>query len=98
MALDRYSRTPRINLGRTWGTQRSMYPIYIAVKEGMIASRRYVTVERDRLDIIAGKEYGDGRLWWVIAAASGIGWSMQLPSGIVLEIPTDLGQVEGIVG
>ena len=98
MILDRYSRTPRLAMGRQWGTQRSMYPLYIAAQKRLISVTTYVTVERDRLDILAGRQYGNGSLWWVIAAASGIGWSMQLPAGIVLLIPTDLGEVEGIVG
>ena len=50
--------------------------------------------ETDRLDTLAGSVYGDGRLWWVIAAASGIGWWTQVPSGTLVLIPTDLTEVE----
>jgi hypothetical protein len=32
-------------------------------------------------------------LWWVIAAASGIGWGMQVPPGVILKIPTEPGDV-----
>jgi len=57
-----------------------------------------VVTKADRLDIIAGREYGNGRYWWVIAAASGIGWGMQVPPGTNLRIPINLGDVEGLVG
>ena len=51
--------------------------------------------EGERLDTIAGKIYGDSNYWWVIAAASGIGWPLQVPPGTLLRIPEDLGAVLG---
>lgn len=51
----------------------------------------------ERLDTIAGDVYGDGRYWWVIAAASNIGWGLQVPAGTLLTVP-DLAQVLAIVG
>jgi hypothetical protein len=56
------------------------------------------TKESERLDIVAGEYYGDGTLWWIIAAASGIGWGLQVPPGIELIIPSDIGQIEALVG
>jgi nucleoid-associated protein YgaU len=50
-----------------------------------------------RLDILAGKLYGDSSLWWVIAAASGIGWGLQIPGGTVLTVPTDISQIAMLV-
>ena len=50
------------------------------------------------MDIIAGEVYGDAALWWVIAAASGIGWGLQVPAGTVLNVPTRLEQVTRLVG
>jgi len=50
------------------------------------------------LDHIAGKELGDSQLWWVIAAASRIGWWLQVPPGTVLRIPTKMTQVMAYVG
>jgi hypothetical protein len=52
----------------------------------------------ERLDIIAGELYGDASLWWIIAAASGIGWGMQCPPGTVLDIPTKIEQITRLVG
>jgi phage tail protein X len=48
----------------------------------------YVATETgDRLDSLAYEYYGDSTLWWIIAAASNIGWGMQVPAGIVIRIP-----------
>ena len=42
-----------------------------------------------RLDHYAQKYYGDGLNWWIIAAASGIGWWLQVTPGTRLRIPLD---------
>lgn len=52
----------------------------------------------ERLDILAGQLYGDSRNWWIIAAASGIGWGLQVPPGTRLVIPTNLAEVTELVG
>jgi nucleoid-associated protein YgaU len=57
-----------------------------------------VVKEGERLDVIAAKSYGSSHLWWVIAAASGIGWGMQIPPGTLLKIPVSLSQVDMYVG
>jgi nucleoid-associated protein YgaU len=67
------------------------------VRDGTIAYSESVLQEGERLDTIAGKVYGDGRYWWVIAAASGIGWGIQVPPGTVIIIP-DINQVAEYVG
>jgi hypothetical protein len=47
---------------------------------------RTSTVER--LDILASKFYGDTTLWWVIAAANGLGkGSLYVPVDTVIRIP-----------
>ena len=59
---------------------------------------RYLKIlEKERLDVLAGKIYGDGGYWWIIAAASGIGWSLQVPPGTRLKIPTKLEQILSLV-
>lgn len=90
MALTRYSGN------RNEITANINSKIYRAVQNNKISSKTYVTSSGDRLDHIAFKEYGDGLNWWVIAAASGIGWWMQMPEGIVLKIPTDLNEIESL--
>ena len=56
-----------------------------------------LSTQGDRLDSISGVVYGDSRYWWVIAAASNIGWGMQVPPGTIIKIP-NLKDVERIMG
>ena len=48
------------------------------------------TTSIERLDKLAKIFYEDASLWWIIAAASGIGWAMQCPAGTVIKIPKNL--------
>ena len=50
-----------------------------------------------RLDNLAHEIYGDGRLWWVLAAASDIGYVMQVPAGTLIKVP-NLSEVLKIIG
>ena len=94
----RYAGTPKIAAGRQLATPRSAAALSRAVRNGQVKVRTRVLKELERLDVIAGEVYGDARMYWVIAAASGIGWGMQAPPGTVLKIPTDLAQVKSITG
>ena len=98
MALRRYRRTPKIKGGTQFATPRGAYLIYKAVKRGRIQTTKKILREGERLDIIAGKVYGNSKLWWIIAAASGIGWGVQAPPGTVLLIPKNLSAVGALVG
>ena len=98
MALRRYNRTPRIMGGKVFGTARAATAIRFGVEEGTIPVRRMKLKEKQRLDVVAGEVYGNATLWWVIAAASGIGWGLQAPPGTVLFIPTSLSDISRIVG
>ena len=79
------------------GTAKAVTRIRRAVRAGQLSTVDYILKEGERLDQIAGRRYGDPRLWWIIAAASNVGWWMQLPAGIQLTIPTDITQVDGII-
>jgi hypothetical protein len=94
----RYEGTPRIRGGQLLATSTSARNLKIAVRNNQITLKTIVAGEGARLDSIAGEEYGDARMYWLIAACSGIGWSMQVPPGTILRIPTDLAQVRAIVG
>lgn len=98
MALRRYNRAPVIKGGKQYGTSQSSSVIYKAASEGAISVIIRVAKHGERLDVIAGEIYGDGRLWWIIAAASGIGWGLQIPPGTRLRIPADLSQISDLVG
>jgi nucleoid-associated protein YgaU len=98
MTIRRYRRAPIIKNGSTVGTGRSGYMIFKAAERGRVETNEYISREGDRLDTLAGKFYGNGTLWWIIAAASGVGWFLQVPPGTVLRIPTKLGQIDELVG
>ena len=98
MAIRRYARSPLLNGGTRVGTGVAGITLYNAARNGSLKVERRTIREGERLDAIAGQTYGDSGLWWVIAAASGIGWNLQVPAGVVLTIPTDLGQVALYVG
>ena len=98
ITINRYRRVNLIGGGKKMGTSRVSYAIRRSVELGTISVEKYTLKENERLDTIAGRYYGDASLWWVIAAASGIGWGLQVPAGTHLTIPTKIGQVEALVG
>ena len=98
MSLSRYTRTNRIRAGTMQGTSRAASIIHLGIEKGTIDYKEVVIEEGDRLDHIAAKHLGDGRLWWVIAAASRIGWWLQVPPGTLLRIPTNMTQIRAYVG
>lgn len=87
MTLRRYTRSPILIAGRKFGTSNLIPIIRNNIANGTITYIKYITKENERLDILAGKFYNDGKLWWLIAAASDIGWGLQVPSNTVLIIP-----------
>lgn len=87
MIYSRYLRDSRINLGRQLGTANSILLLKNAIRDGIIPIvNQIIATGDDRLDTLAGTYYGDSRYWWVLAAASGIGWGLQVPSGTVINI------------
>jgi len=88
--MSRYRGIQSIKKGkkRIKPANQSIYVIRDGVISGTIAATRITLREGQRLDIIAANAYGDATLWWVIAAASGIGWQCQVPAGTVISIPS----------
>ena len=97
MAIKRYTSAPVLGAGKYTGTTNAMSKIRRAVERGSLACTPHILKEAERLDIIAGKVYGNSKLWWVIAAASGIGWALQVPPGTVLYIPKNLDEITTMV-
>jgi nucleoid-associated protein YgaU len=95
--MKRYARAPVIGLGYRYGTSFAIPAIRQNIKAGNIRYQQIVLQESNRLDILAGQFYGDGKLWWLIAAASDIGWGLQVPVGTIIKIP-DLKDVSKFVG
>ncbi len=98
MSFSRYGRAPILNYGKLFGTGRAREAIQSALKSGRLAVMQQIIVRgAERLDTVAGSVYGDGSYWWVLAAASNIGWGMQVPVGTVITV-VDLGSVAALVG
>ena len=97
MAISRYRRSDVLDLGRQFGTGRAHEVIRAAIKDGTLAFEAITLREAQRLDHIAGVRYGNARYWWVLAAASDIGWGLQVPPGTYIRIP-DFEQVVRLVG
>lgn len=97
MPFSRYKRSPVLNFGELIGTGRAQEAIRAAIASGALGTKTMVVRGRERLDTIAGSVYGDSRYWWILAAASNIGWGMQIPAGTVIRIPS-LGDVAALVG
>ena len=97
MAISRYSRSIVLNGGKQLGTGRTQEVIRNAIKFSTLGYREIFIRGHERLDTIAGEVYGDAQYWWILAAASNIGWGLQVPPGTVIRIP-DLRQALEIVG
>lgn len=97
MAISRYEKDQIVGAPQRLASASAIVNIRSAISSGRIATRELISAENQRLDHIAGSVYGDGKLWWVIAAASGIGWWLQVPPGTRLIIPTDLKSVMALV-
>ena len=76
MSVSRYDRDPLIFGGRSFGSAQSVVIIRDAVRRGQLSLKEKIMSESERLDVIAGQQYQDASLWWVIAAASNIGWGL----------------------
>ena len=98
MAVGRYSFLGRVNEGTTIATSEVHSKIYKAVINGNLSHTSLTLKENMRLDTLAGQTYNDSSLWWVIAAASGIGWGLQVPPGVRLVIPLNPGPILNAVG
>lgn len=97
MALSRYRRSDILDFGRQYGTGRSHEAIRAAISDGSLTFEPLVLKEAQRLDHLAGLYYNNSRYWWVIAAASNIGWGLQVPAGTYIRIP-NLEQITRLVG
>lgn len=95
--INRYASDTPVMGGKLLGTNQSVQRLRDAISSGKIKTRVVVLQDGDRLDTIAGRAYGDGRLWWVIAAASNIGWWLQVPPGTRIVLPTDLSEIMSVV-
>ena len=93
----RYIRDQVSFNGKGLSSPGAVATIRFSIKSGEIPIiQTFVTTQADRLDTLAGALYNDGRYWWILAAASNIGWGMQVPPGTVIRVP-DIRAVERLV-
>jgi hypothetical protein len=97
MTVSRYQRDSIIGEPQRLATAAATLRIRQAISAGTIATREITLTEGQRLDTLAGQLYGDGQLWWGLAAASGIGWWLQAPPGTRILAPTDIDAVMRLV-
>jgi hypothetical protein len=98
MAFGRYLRDAVAADGKGLTAPGGLAAVRAAIKRGDVPIvQTFTTTDADRLDSIAGRLYGDSRYWWVVAAASNIGWALQVPPGTIIKI-VDLRAIERIVG
>ena len=93
MAVSRYQRDTIIGAPSRLSTAEAVSRIRRALTAGLIPTREIVLVSGQRLDHLAGQLYGDGRLWWILAATSNIGWGLQVPPGTRILVPQDISKV-----
>lgn len=97
-AISRYIRDGFRSDGKGLQTPGAISAIRFAIRRGDVAiNDTFTTTQADRLDTIAGKIYGNGRYWWILAIASDIGWGLQVPPGTIINVP-DLRAIERLVG
>jgi len=95
--IDRYSGDGFVRGGKLLGTNQAIVRLRDGIDTGRVKVTTTVLRGFQRLDILAQNQYGDGRLWWVIATASDIGWWLQAPPGTRLVIPLDINEVEAVL-
>lgn len=89
MSTNRYINDSQIKAGQQLGTAAAVVNVRAAIKAGLIPIvRTVIATGADRLDTLAGNIYGDAKYWWVLAAASGIGWGLQVPPDTVISVPS----------
>ena len=96
--MSRYTRNKLIKGGRGISTNNVIPVLRAARDSGFLETYTITLVEGARLDQLAARFLGDGSLWWVIAALSGIGWNLQVPAGTKITIPNSLQQVFILTG
>ena len=100
MALSRYSFSANLknSLGQSFVSISQASPkIFRAVENQSINYSVHILEEGERLDYLAGIHYGNSSFWWVIAAASGIGYALQVPPGTVIRIPVNISDALGVL-
>lgn len=87
MTIRRYGKTKILGLNFRFGTSQAIPILRQNIANGNIKYSEHILEENERLDILAGKVYGDSSLYWILAACSDIGFVLQVPPGTLIKIP-----------
>ena len=98
MAISRYAFVNKYNRSNNvfYATARYNVRISKAIHNGTLDFKVHILADGERLDQLAYKFYNDSSYWWVIAAASNIGWGLQVPPGTIIRIPSSLSDALGV--
>ena len=97
MATGRYTYVPIIKGRSRIATSINANKIFHATVSRALSFSTVILKENQRLDHISGAVYGESSMWWVIAAASGVGWGLQIPPGTILRVPLDINAVISLI-
>ncbi|MBK6318986.1 MAG: LysM peptidoglycan-binding domain-containing protein [Dehalococcoidia bacterium] len=76
-----------VNLSLKQAKDPGRFPAQNPTSGGAAGHKRHVVLQRETLDSIAAREYGEARHWRHIAEANGIEDPMRLRPGTVLALP-----------
>lgn len=95
--MRRHRKDSIIRGGKSYASNRSAVRIRNAVNAGNLEVTVITLGMFRRLDHLAFQYYDDPSMWWVIAAASGIGWALQVPPGTRIVVPIRKDQLEALL-
>ena len=96
--FSRYRSATKLDFGTQYGTSRNVAAVRNGINQGVIPIVDSLVLKGEqRLDHLAAQYYKDARYWWVLAAASDIGWGLQVPAGTIINVP-DINAVSAIIG
>jgi nucleoid-associated protein YgaU len=76
-----------VDLGLKQAQDTGLYPSQNPTSGGAAGHRRHTVTQRETLDLIAAREYGEPRHWRFIARANGIDNPLDIYPGMVLALP-----------
>jgi hypothetical protein len=83
--------------GTRFATSDAIDRITTLARQGTLSTSHMILTDGHRLDTLAGILLNDAKLWWVIAALSGIGWGLQVPAGTRIVYPTSRSEISDYV-
>ena len=96
--MKRYNTILNLERNRQYASSDVIHTIKLEIERGNIRLMGTVILQGgQRLDTISAQAYGDSSFAWVLAAASNIGFILQVPPGTLIRIP-NLNDVSAFIG